>query len=74
MSKDEIKAGYQIDTNAHFISISNESYAYRKLPMLNPLADGGTVVLNTHYSTDEEVNKYIPNDFLRELAEKNAQF
>lgn len=42
--------------------------------MLDPLTDGGTVVLNTHYSTEEDVNKFIPNNFLRELAEKNAEF
>jgi len=44
------------------------------MPLLDSLANGGTVVLNSHYHTEEEVEQYMPNVFLKELAEKNAQF
>ncbi|MDO4960519.1 MAG: pyruvate:ferredoxin (flavodoxin) oxidoreductase [Eubacteriales bacterium] len=66
-----IKGSYQIKA-ANYIACHNQSYVY-KYPLIDDLKDGGNFLLNTIWS-DEELDKYLPADLKRKIAQKHAKF
>ncbi len=69
--KDPIHSTYYVQ-NADFVSCSLDSYLF-KFDMAKNLKKGGTFLLNTSFE-GEELIKYLPNRFKRQLALKNAKF
>ena len=69
--KDVIRAPYLISTPG-FISCSMDSYI-GKYDMISGLRKGGTFLLNTIHSVEEIIEK-LPNNFKKQLAEKEAKF
>ena len=70
---DEIKAEYTIQSDADYLSISHPSYVY-KYDMLGPLKEGGTLVLNSPWSSFEEMDKKLPSKVKRDIASKKLKF
>jgi len=66
-----IKARYNLDT-ADYIAVHNTSYV-EKYDVLEGMKDGGTFVLNSHY-TLEDMEKKFPGKLKREIASKNLEF
>ncbi len=66
-----IQSTYYV-TCADFISCSLDSYVF-KYDMISNLKEGGTFLLNTTFPA-EEIEKYLPNKLLAQLAKKNAKF
>ncbi len=67
----EIKSTYLIDA-ADFIACHNPSYV-TKYDMVSDLKEGGTFLLNSHW-TAEEMEEHLPAAMKRALAEKKAKF
>ena len=67
----EIKSTYLIDA-ADFIACHNPSYV-TKYDMVSDLKEGGTFLLNSHW-TAEEMEEHLPAAMKRGLAEKKAKF
>lgn len=57
---------------ADFIACHNQSYI-SQYDVVDELADGGTFLLNCSWKVDE-LERYIPADVRRKLAEKHANF
>ena len=70
---EEIKSEYEISNNADYISCSHPSYVY-KYEMLGPLKDGGTFVLNSPWNSLEQMEKKLPAEMKRHIANKKIQF
>ncbi len=66
-----IKSPYLV-ANSDFVSCSTESYVF-KYDMLNGLKKGGTFLMNTVW-TPEELDKLLPGDFKRYIAENDINF
>lgn len=66
-----IESQYCID-NADYIACHNPSYI-TKYDMAAPLKNGGKMVLNTPYTTLEELEKHLPNRFKRLIAQKHGE-
>jgi len=67
----EIKSTYLIDS-ADFIACHNPSYVTR-YDMLSDLKEGGTFLLNSHW-TAEQMEEQLPAEMKRALAAKKAKF
>ncbi|MBW4829563.1 MAG: pyruvate:ferredoxin (flavodoxin) oxidoreductase [Clostridiaceae bacterium] len=66
-----IKSTYLID-EADFISCSKQSYVHQ-YSVVDGIKDGGTFLLNTNWSVDE-LDKHLPGDVKKYLAEHNVNF
>lgn len=66
-----IKSTYLID-EADFISCSKQSYVHQ-YSVVDGIKDGGTFLLNTNWSVDE-LDKHLPGDVKKCLAEHNVNF
>ncbi|MGG7059396.1 pyruvate:ferredoxin (flavodoxin) oxidoreductase [Clostridium tertium] len=69
--KTPIKSHYEID-KADFVACHNQSYVYN-YDVLKGLKKNGVFVLNTIWS-EEELNKKLPAEMKRYIAENNIQF
>ncbi|MBN2221779.1 MAG: pyruvate:ferredoxin (flavodoxin) oxidoreductase, partial [Vallitaleaceae bacterium] len=69
--KDKIKSTYLLD-EVDFVACHNQSYV-DKYDLLKGLVKGGTFVLNTQWSV-EDLEKHIPGELKREIAQKEAKF
>lgn len=69
--KDKIKATYLIN-KANFVACHNPSYI-GKYNMVQDLNDGGTFLLNCGWSM-EEIEKHIPGQAKRYMAQHNIKF
>ena len=67
----EIKSTYLIDS-ADFIACHNPSYV-TKYDMISDLKEGGTFLLNSHW-TAEQMDEMLPAEMKRALAAKKAKF
>jgi len=70
---DEIKSEYCIQSDADFLSCSHPSYVY-KYEMLEPLKEGGIFVLNSPWTTIEEMDKRLPAKVKQDIASKKLKF
>ena len=70
---DEIKSEYCIQSDADFLSCSHPSYVY-KYEMLEPLKDGGIFVLNSPWTSVEELEQRLPAKVKKDIASKNVKF
>jgi len=70
---EEIKSEYEIQNDADYLSVNHPSYVY-KYEMLEPLKEGGILVLNSPWTDLEQMNKKLPARFKNEVAEKKLQF
>jgi len=70
---EEIKAEYTIQSGADYLSCSHPSYVY-KYEMLEPLKEHGTFVLNSPWTTIEELEKRLPVKMKQEIANKQLKF
>lgn len=66
-----IRSAYLIE-KADFLACHKESYIYT-YDMLKDLKEGGTFLLNTHFS-DEELTEKLPYKVKKELLDKNIKF
>ncbi len=66
-----IKSTYLI-TDADFVSCSKQSYVYQ-YDLLKGLKDGGTFLLNCTWD-EEELEKNLPNNMKKYIAEHNINF
>jgi pyruvate-ferredoxin/flavodoxin oxidoreductase len=69
--KKPIKSTYLI-TEANFVACHNPSYV-RKYNMVQELKDGGTFLLNCGWNM-EEIEKHLPGQMKRYMAEHNIKF
>ncbi|CAH1775312.1 unnamed protein product [Owenia fusiformis] len=69
----DIKSEYEISANADYISCAHASYV-NKFDLISPLKEGGIFVLNTPFTTLEEMEKKLPDALKKEIAQKKAQF
>lgn len=69
---EDIKSEYEIQTDANYMSINHPSYVY-KFDMLGPLQDGGTLVLNSPWSSVEKMTEKLPAKTKRDIATKKLQ-
>ena len=70
-SPNPIHAAYFID-EADFVSCSPQAYV-RQYDLVENLKEGGIFLLNTIWS-ENELESHIPNQMLREIAEKDIKF
>jgi len=70
---DEIKSEYCIQSDADFLSCSHPSYVY-KYEMLEPLKEGGIFVLNSPWTSIEEMEKRLPAKVKQDIASKKLKF
>jgi pyruvate-ferredoxin/flavodoxin oxidoreductase len=70
---EEIKSEYTIQSDADYLSCSHPSYVY-KYEMLGPLKEGGLFVLNSPWTTFEEIDKRLPAKVKQDIANKKLQF
>ena len=70
---DEIKSEYCIQSDADFLSCSHPSYVY-KYEMLEPLKEGGIFVLNSPWTSIEEMDKRLPAKVKQDIASKKLKF
>jgi len=70
---DEIKSEYCIQSNADFLSCSHPSYVY-KYEMLEPLKEAGIFVLNSPWTSIEEMDQRLPAKVKQEIAAKKLKF
>lgn len=70
---EEIKAEYTIHCDADYLSCSHPSYVY-KFEMLEPLKNNGIFVLNSPWTSLEEMEKKLPAKVKQEIAQKKLQF
>jgi len=69
--KSPIRSPYLINT-ADFVACHQQAYL-KKYDMTSNLKDGGSFLLNTVWS-DEELDKHLPANVKRDLANKNINF
>ncbi|MDO4793159.1 MAG: pyruvate:ferredoxin (flavodoxin) oxidoreductase [Filifactor alocis] len=69
--KEPIRSTYLID-EADFIACHNQSYVHR-YELLEGLKKGGVFVLNTKWN-DEELDKNLPNNLKRYIADNEIRF
>ena len=67
----QIKGSYQIKA-ANYIACHNQAYVH-KYPLIDDLKEGGSFLLNCTWS-DEELDKHLPADLKRKIAQKKAVF
>ncbi len=67
--KKPIKSTYLID-QADFIACHKQEYV-SMYNLLEGIKDGGTFLLNTQWTSLEELEKHLPGSLKRQLAEKN---
>ena len=70
--KSPIKSTYLID-KADFIACHKQEYVYL-YDVLGGLKEGGSFLLNTHWTTLEDLEKHLPAKIKRYLAGKNINF
>ena len=70
---EEIKSEYCIQNDADFLSCSHPSYVY-KYEMLEPLKEGGIFVLNSPWTSVEELDQRLPAKVKQEIASKKLKF
>ena len=68
--KNPIDEPYQID-NADFLAVHNYSYI-AKIDVLQNIKQNGVMLLNCPFELDE-LDKFLPSDFVSGLKEKNVQ-
>ncbi len=66
-----IRSTYFVN-KANFVACHNQSYI-RKYNMVQDLVDGGTFLLNTNF-TDEELEKHLPGQVKKYMADHNIKF
>lgn len=69
-SKKLIKAPYYV-TSPSLVVVSKDEY-FKKFDCLDGLVTGGTLLVNT-YRTEEEFNKFIPNEVKKYLIDNNIK-
>lgn len=62
-----------ITSNANYIACHNKKYC-KSIDMLAPLSQNGIFVLNSNWSTIEELEMHLPAKMRKQLAQKNAKF
>ena len=67
----QIKGSYQIKA-ANYIACHNQAYVH-KYPLIDDLKEGGSFLLNTIW-TDEELDKHLPTELKKKIAQKKAKF
>jgi pyruvate-ferredoxin/flavodoxin oxidoreductase len=67
----QIKGSYQIKA-ANYIACHNQAYV-NKYPLIDDLKEGGSFLLNTIWN-DEELDKYLPTELKKKIAQKKAKF
>jgi len=70
---EEIKSEYGIQSDADFLSCSHPSYVY-KYEMLEPLKENGIFVLNSPWTTVEELDQRLPAKVKQDIASKKLKF
>jgi homodimeric pyruvate:ferredoxin (flavodoxin) oxidoreductase len=70
---DEIRAEYTIQSDADYLSCSHPSYVY-KYEMLEPMKKEGVFVLNSPWTSMEQLENKLPAHVKKEIAEKQLQF
>ena len=70
---DEIKSEYGIQRDADYLSCHHPSYVY-KFEMLDPVKENGTFVLNSPWTSMEEMEKKLPARVKNIIAKKKLQF
>ena len=70
---DEIKSEYGIQSDADFLSCSHPSYVY-KYEMLEPLKENGIFVLNSPWTTVEELDQRLPAKVKQDIATRKLKF
>ncbi|MDD4003461.1 MAG: pyruvate:ferredoxin (flavodoxin) oxidoreductase, partial [Clostridia bacterium] len=70
--KNQIKSPYLID-KAEFIACHNPSYVIR-YDMLSDAKEGGTFLLNSRWTTLEDMEKNLPAEMKRQIAQKKLKF
>ncbi|XP_013418498.1 uncharacterized protein LOC106179427 isoform X2 [Lingula anatina] len=71
---EEIKSEYIIQSDADYVSCHHPSYVEKFHQMLDPLSEGGTFVLNSPWTTMEQMEENLPAIFKQKLAKKKAKF
>ncbi len=70
--KNPIQSTYLID-NADYIACHQPSYL-DKYEVLEGIKEGGTFVLNSHWTTLEQMEENVPDKVKKIIAEKNLEF
>ena len=70
---EEIKSEYTIMNDADYLSVNHPSYVY-KYSMLEPLKDDGILVLNSPWTSLEQMEKKLPAHVKNEIAAKKLRF
>ena len=68
----QIKSSYYI-TKADFVACHNPSYIVKGYKIVRDVKPGGTFLLNCQW-TPEEVEKHLPDETKKYIAENNVQF
>ena len=69
---EEIKAEYEIQSDADYMSVNHPSYVY-KYDMLGPLKDEGILVLNSPWDKVELMTEKLPANVKNDIAQKKLQ-
>lgn len=69
-----IKAEYEINQDADYVSCNHPSYPAKFDQILNPLKQGGTFVLNSPWVDFEEMDIKMPSHMKNKIAEKELEF
>ena len=67
-----INSTYRIQ-NADLISVHTTPYLKKFPQLLDPLKDNGTVILNSPWTTLEQIEKALPNFVKRKIAKRKAK-
>ena len=70
--KNPIRSTYLVKT-ADFVACHNQAYL-KMYDILSDIKDGGTFLLNCEWHTVEELDKNLPGDVKRALAQKHVKF
>ncbi len=68
----KIKSTYQID-HPDFVAVHKSNYV-ELYDILKGIKEGGTFLLNSEWSTMEDLEKHIPGQVRRTICKKNLQF
>lgn len=71
---EEIKSEYGIQRDADYLSCHHPSYVYKFDTMLDPIKNNGIFVLNSPWTTLEELEKKLPSKLKNTIANKDLQF
>lgn len=67
-----MKCDYEVQV-ADFIGVHHRGWL-QKFPIVDNIKDGGVLVLNSPWTTIEQIEENLPGDVLRQIVEKNIRF